>query len=133
MAKEAVNAGAEYLISPNVDEEVIAYGVSQGIEVWPGALTPTEIVKAYNLGASAVKLFPYASLGPKYLREIKAPLDAIPIIATGGIGVHNMREAFDSGAMAVGVGSSLVNKHLIQNKKFDELTQQTKTLINALK
>ncbi len=82
MAEEAVSAGAEFLISPNVDLHVIRYAFEQGIDIWPGAMTPTEIVTAFHAGAEAVKLFPMASLGLGYLREIRAPLNHIPLIVT---------------------------------------------------
>src|SRR5690606_26982004 len=74
MAKEAVAAGAEFLVSPNLDEEVVAYGVANDIAVCPGTMTPTEIVRAIKAGAAAVKVFPSGSLGLSYIKEIKAPL-----------------------------------------------------------
>jgi 2-dehydro-3-deoxyphosphogluconate aldolase/(4S)-4-hydroxy-2-oxoglutarate aldolase len=123
MAKEAAAAGAEYLISPNLDEEVLQYGLENGLEVWPGTMTPTEIVRAYQLGASAVKLFPMASLGIGYLKEIRAPLNHIPIIATGGVNRQNIRAMFEAGAAAVGMGSNLVDKKLIAEGKFGELRE----------
>jgi 2-dehydro-3-deoxyphosphogluconate aldolase / (4S)-4-hydroxy-2-oxoglutarate aldolase len=133
MAEEALKAGAEYLISPNVDEGVIEYGVSQQIDVWSGAMTPTEIVKAYHLGASAVKLFPYSSLGAKYLKEIKAPLDNIPIIATGGVGIDNAYSAFNAGAIAIGVGSQLLDKQLIKENKYDDLKRLSQEFLKIAK
>lgn len=90
-AKEAVAAGAEYIISPNLDEEVIAYGLAHGVDVWPGTMTPTEIVRAFKAGATAVKVFPLGSLGINYLKEIRAPLNHIPMIATGGVNLQNVR------------------------------------------
>jgi 2-dehydro-3-deoxyphosphogluconate aldolase/(4S)-4-hydroxy-2-oxoglutarate aldolase len=120
-AKEAIAAGAQYLISPCLDEEVIYYGAEQGIDVWPGVMTPTEIVKAYKAGATAVKLFPFASLGIAYLKEVRAPLSDIPIIATGGVTLHTIREVLKAGATAVGLGNSIANKELIAAGRFDEL------------
>ncbi|MOA03802.1 KHG/KDPG aldolase [compost metagenome] len=76
MAKDAVAAGAQYLVSPNVDKAVIQYARDRGIGIFPGAMTPTEIVAAWRAGATAVKLFPMASLGIDYLQEIRAPLDS---------------------------------------------------------
>lgn len=133
MAQEAVTAGAQYLISPNVDEEVIRYGTSQGVEVWPGALTPTEIVRAHRAGASAVKLFPYASMGASYLREIRAPLDHIPLIATGGIKLGNLNEALQAGAVAVGAGGQLVDKELIRQRRFRELSHHANQFVQESK
>lgn len=122
-AREAVTAGAEYIISPNVDEKVINYGSEQGVHVWPGAMTPTEIVRAYNAGASVVKLFPFAFLGIDYLKEIRAPLNHIPMMATGGINLRNIRSVLDAGAFAAGLGSNLIDQKLIAESRFDELQQ----------
>ncbi|TJY38269.1 bifunctional 4-hydroxy-2-oxoglutarate aldolase/2-dehydro-3-deoxy-phosphogluconate aldolase [Cohnella pontilimi] len=120
-AQEAAAAGVEYLISPNLDEEVVRYGVEHGLDVWPGTMTPTEIVRAYRAGASAVKVFPLGSLGVNYLKEIRAPLDHIPMVATGGVNLQNIRSVLDAGAVAVGLGGNLVDKKLISEGKFEEL------------
>ncbi len=122
MAKEAVAAGAEFIISPNLDESVVAYGLERGVDVWPGVMTPTEIVRAWNAGAKAVKLFPMGALGLNYLKEIRAPLNHIPIIATGGVNLQNIADFLNAGAMAVGLGSNLVEKNLIREGRFEELT-----------
>ncbi|SFJ47868.1 2-dehydro-3-deoxyphosphogluconate aldolase / (4S)-4-hydroxy-2-oxoglutarate aldolase [Paenibacillus sp. UNC496MF] len=132
-AKEAVAAGAEYIISPNLDEEVIAYGLEHGVDVWPGTMTPTEIVRAFKAGATAVKLFPLGSLGVNYLKEIRAPLNHIPIIATGGVNLQNIRGVLDAGAAAVGLGGNLVDKQLVKDGKFEELTKLAKAFTAAAK
>lgn len=132
-AKEAVAAGAEYLISPNLDEEVVYYGVEQGVEVWPGTMTPTEIVRAYKAGASAVKVFPLGSLGVNYLKEIRGPLNHIPMVATGGVNLNNIRTVLDAGAIAVGLGGNLVDKQLVKEGKFDELTKLAQAFVTEVK
>jgi len=132
-AKEAEAAGAEYIISPNLDEEVIHYCVNRGLEIWPGTMTPSEIVRAYKLGASAVKVFPMASLGIGYLKEIRAPLDHIPMVATGGVNLQNIRTVLESGACAVGLGGNLVDKKLIAEGRFDELRQLAQAFTNEVK
>ncbi|WEG13684.1 bifunctional 4-hydroxy-2-oxoglutarate aldolase/2-dehydro-3-deoxy-phosphogluconate aldolase [Pullulanibacillus sp. KACC 23026] len=126
MAKEAIQAGSEYLISPNLDEEVLAYGLEQGVEVWPGTMTPTEIVRAYKLGASAVKVFPIGSLGVKYIKDLRAPLDSIPMVATGGVNLDNIKEVLGYGATAVGLGGNLVNNNFIKNGDFAQITKLAK-------
>jgi 2-dehydro-3-deoxyphosphogluconate aldolase/(4S)-4-hydroxy-2-oxoglutarate aldolase len=131
-AKEAVAAGAEYIISPNLDEEVVYYGVEQGIEVWPGTMTPTEIVRAYKAGASAVKVFPMGSLGINYLKEIRAPLNHIPMVATGGVNLQNINSVLDAGAIAVGLGGNLVDKQLVKEGKFDELRELAQAFVNEV-
>ncbi|MBB6673377.1 bifunctional 4-hydroxy-2-oxoglutarate aldolase/2-dehydro-3-deoxy-phosphogluconate aldolase [Cohnella nanjingensis] len=132
-AKEAVAAGAQYLISPNLDEEVVYYGVENGVDVWPGTMTPTEIVRAYKAGASAVKVFPLGSLGLNYLKEIRAPLDHIPMIATGGVNLQNIRAAIEAGAVAVGLGNNLVNKPLIEAGNFEGLTKLARDFVAEVK
>ncbi|RKL66885.1 2-dehydro-3-deoxyphosphogluconate aldolase [Salipaludibacillus neizhouensis] len=130
MAKDAVAAGSKYIVSPNLDEAVIDYGVSKGIEVWPGTLTPTEIVRAYEMGASAVKVFPIGSMGDDYLKNIRGPLPHIPMMVTGGITIDNMNHYFSQGAIAAGLGGNLVNKSLIQQGKYNEITKLAKQYID---
>lgn len=132
MAKEAITAGAQYLVSPNVDEAVIHYAREQGIGVFPGAMTPTEIVKAWKAGANAVKLFPMASMGIEYLKEIRAPLDQIPLIVTGGVRRDNIQEFLSAGTTAVGLGGSLANAELIREGRYDLIEQNAATMIQAV-
>jgi 2-dehydro-3-deoxyphosphogluconate aldolase/(4S)-4-hydroxy-2-oxoglutarate aldolase len=133
MAKEAVAAGATYLISPNLDESVIAFGAERGLSVWPGVMTPTEIVRAWKAGAEAVKVFPMASLGVEYLKEIRAPLDHIPMIATGGVDLTTIRSYFEAGAAAVGMGSKLLNKEWIEAGNFERLTDNARRYVEIVR
>ena len=123
MAKEAIAAGAQFLVTPNTDAEVIEYALSRDIEVFPGALTPTEIVNAWKLGARAVKLFPMASLGLQYLKEIRGPLDQIRLIPTGGVSLNNINEFLNAGAFACGLGGHLIDKNRIQTGQYEEITK----------
>ena len=133
MAKQAIDAGAQFLVSPNLDTEVIAYGRSHQIDVYPGAMTPTEIVRASSAGAKAVKVFPMGSLGgASYLREIRAPLDQIPMIASGSVGVHNIREIIAAGAIAVGMGGNLVNKQLIEAGDYAAIKKLARECLEAI-
>jgi 2-dehydro-3-deoxyphosphogluconate aldolase/(4S)-4-hydroxy-2-oxoglutarate aldolase len=133
MAKEAAAAGAMYLISPNLDEEVIAFGAERGLSVWPGVMTPTEIVRAWKAGAEAVKVFPMASLGVEYLKEIRAPLDHIPMIATGGVDLTTIRSYFEAGATAVGIGSKLLNREWIKAGDFERLTDNARRYVEIVR
>lgn len=133
MAKEAEAAGAQFLISPNLDEEVVAYGASRGLSVWPGVMTPTEIVRAWKAGAEAVKIFPMASLGLAYLSELKAPLDHIPMMATGGVTLDNIADYFRSGADAVGLGSKIVNLQWVREGRFDLVEERARAFVSAAK
>jgi 2-dehydro-3-deoxyphosphogluconate aldolase/(4S)-4-hydroxy-2-oxoglutarate aldolase len=129
MAQQSLDAGAQFLISPNLDEDVVRLGKDNGVDVWPGVMTPTEIVRAWKAGANAVKVFPSATLGPKYFKEVRGPLSQIPFIATGGINLENMMGFLRAGAVAVGVGGSLVDKNLIESGRFGELTELTRRYV----
>ncbi|MNN03127.1 KHG/KDPG aldolase [compost metagenome] len=132
MAKEAVAAGAQYLVSPNVDEAVIQYARERGIGVFPGAMTPTEIVAAWKAGATAVKLFPMASLGIGYLKEIRAPLDQIPLVVTGGVRIDNIQEFLAAGSTGVGLGGSIANGELIREGRYDQIEQNAAAMVQAV-
>lgn len=106
-AEAAVDAGATFLVSPVTDVALITWGVERGVPVFPGALSPTEVLTAWRAGASAIKLFPASVGGPALLRELRGPFPDIPLMPTGGISADNARALIDAGAVAVGVGSWL--------------------------
>ena len=106
-AAVAVDAGADFLIAPNVDEEVLESASGLGVLHIPGALTPTEIVLATRLGAPAVKLFPAARLGAAYVRDLRGPLPDLRLIATGGVSAGNAAEFLAAGCIAVAAGGAL--------------------------
>jgi 2-dehydro-3-deoxyphosphogluconate aldolase/(4S)-4-hydroxy-2-oxoglutarate aldolase len=108
----AVDAGAAYLVSPHTDPALASRARSLGVAYLPGAFTPTEIVAAMAAGATAVKLFPARLGGPRYLRDIREPLPDVPIVPTGGVSAENAAEWFAAGAVAVGVGGSLIGDAL---------------------
>lgn len=112
--QQAAEAGAEYMISPNTCEAVIKETKRLGLISIPGALTPTEIINAYNIGADIVKLFPAATLGLEYVKAITGPITHIPLIAVGGIHSENANLFINAGCVAASVGSNLVNKKLIE-------------------
>jgi 2-dehydro-3-deoxyphosphogluconate aldolase/(4S)-4-hydroxy-2-oxoglutarate aldolase len=107
----AADAGARFMVAPNTNPAVIARARNAGMAVFPGALTPTEILQAVDAGADAVKLFPAATVGPEYLRALRGPLPHIRFIPTGGVSVDNMQAWFGAGAWAVAVGSELVRSN----------------------
>ncbi len=117
----AIEAGAQFIVTPIIDEEVIRQCVAANIPVFPGGYTPTEIYKAWELGASGVKVFPASVLGPKYIKDVNAPLDQIKLIPTGGISVDNIKSYFAAGAYGVGMGSSLFLKSAIADLDFKSL------------
>jgi 2-dehydro-3-deoxyphosphogluconate aldolase / (4S)-4-hydroxy-2-oxoglutarate aldolase len=105
----AVRAGAEFLVSPLVADDVLRAGHRYGVAVFPGACTPAEVNSAMELGADAVKLFPAASLGIGYLRSVSAAMPQVPFIPTGGITAEDAPQWLEAGALAVGVGGHLTS------------------------
>lgn len=131
-ARAAIEAGAEYLISPALVEDVLTFAVEQGVPMIPGVYTPSEMVRAHTLGASGVKLFPAASLGSGFVKDVRGPLGHIPIIVTGGITVDTAVSYLEAGAVAVGAGSALLDKELIVNGDWVGLTKWTKNWVEKL-
>ncbi len=130
----AIASGAEYVFTPHVDPELIRFGLERNIPVIPGALTPTEIVSACNLGASAVKVFPVQSLGgASYIKSLQGPLGHIPLIPTGGVTLANARDFLLSGAIAVGLSGELFPSSLVEQENWDAIAQNAKTLMQTLK
>ena len=121
-AAQAINAGAAYIVTPATKKEVIEIAHKMDKPIVSGALTPTEILQAYEWGADIIKLFPANILGLPYFKAVKAPMPYVPIMPTGGITVENTAEWLSNGAVALGVGSTLVNKKLIADKDFKALT-----------
>jgi 2-dehydro-3-deoxyphosphogluconate aldolase/(4S)-4-hydroxy-2-oxoglutarate aldolase len=106
-AEAAVEAGARFLVMPHTDADLIGWAAERGIPCFPGAFTPTEVLCAWRAGASAVKLFPASVVGPAFVRELRGPLPAIPLIPTGGVTLDSAPAFVAAGAIAVGVGSWL--------------------------
>ena len=129
---QAVEAGAEYMISPNVNEAVIRETKKLDKVSIPGAMTPTEAAFAYECGADIVKLFPAGLLGAAYIKAVKAPLKHIPVTAVGNVNVENCAEFLKAGAVGVGVGGSLVSAKLVDEGRFDEITATAKAYVEAL-
>lgn len=129
---QAVDAGAEYMISPNVDEAVIRETKRLGKVSIPGAMTPTEAAFAHRCGADIVKMFPAGILGTDYIKAVKAPLKHIPLTAVGNVNVENCADFIKAGAVGVGVGGSLVSAKLVDEGKFDEITATAKAYVAAL-
>ncbi len=107
-AQRAIDAGARFIVSPHTDHEQIAWCAEQGVPCFPGALSPTEIEAAWSAGASAVKLFPAAAVGPGYLKQIAGPFPDIPLVPTGGVSAENAGDWIAAGGVAVGMGSWLI-------------------------
>ncbi|WP_240418925.1 bifunctional 4-hydroxy-2-oxoglutarate aldolase/2-dehydro-3-deoxy-phosphogluconate aldolase [Paenibacillus periandrae] len=127
-AKQAIEAGASYIVTPNTDEDVIRYAVEQGVPIFPGAMTPTEIVKAWKAGATAVKIFPGASLGLAYIKELQGPLNHIPMVAVGGVNEANIAQFIQAGCYGLGIGGSLINLQQIAAGNFSWIRDKAAAL-----
>jgi 2-dehydro-3-deoxyphosphogluconate aldolase/(4S)-4-hydroxy-2-oxoglutarate aldolase len=131
--REAVARGAQFVVAPNTDEAVIEAALEAGVAVFPGALTPTEVARAYRLGATAVKVFPVSTVGgAAYIRDLRAPLNEIPLVAVGGVTPSNARSFLVAGAIAVGIGSALVNLEWIRDGAFDRISSAALELMRTL-
>ena len=129
----AANAGAEYIISPNVDTDVIRRTLELGLVSMPGALTPSEVMIAHNAGADYVKLFPIGVMGTAYVKAIMAPISHIKMLAVGNISSDNAADYLKAGVIGLGVGGKLVNKDAIAAGDFEKLTKAAEELIAAVK
>ena len=130
-AREALDIGAEFLVSPGLSEEVIE--VAGPERYIPGVMTPTELTKALSLGARLCKLFPAASLGPGYVKELLGPFKGAKLVPTGGISDKNAADFIRAGAVAVGVGGWLVRDEDVRRGAFDEINRRAHRLISAVK
>lgn len=125
----AAQAGAQYIISPNCDVEIIKKTVELGLVSMPGVMTPSEAVAAYQAGASFVKVFPIGDLGASYLKAMRAPLSHIPFLAVGGVNPDNVAEFMRAGAVGAGVGGNLTNKDWIAAGEYDRITETAAALV----
>ncbi len=129
-ARRAVVAGAMFLVTPNMDIEVINYAKTAGIPIVAGALTPTEVYAAWSAGADLVKVFPCGAMGgPQYIKDLLGPFDHIRLAAVGGVSSANLQDYFAAGAAAVGVSTSLFGGKALREKNLDLLGQNVKNFI----
>jgi 2-dehydro-3-deoxyphosphogluconate aldolase/(4S)-4-hydroxy-2-oxoglutarate aldolase len=129
-AERAYKAGAMFFVTPNLDLDVIGFARSKDIPVIAGGLTPTEVYRAWDAGASIVKVFPCRSLGgPQYIRELRGPFDHIPLVAVGGVTLDNVGEYLQAGATGVGVGLSLFGKQAVADKDWDAVGKNVERFI----
>jgi len=133
-ARMAILAGAEFIVAPTLDANTIDVCNRYAKVIVPGALTPTEILRAWELGADFIKVFPADAVGgPAYLKAVKAPLPHIDLVPTGGVDLETAPEFIKAGATAVGVGSALIDKKVLAEKNYDALIQKTRDYLNVIK
>jgi 2-dehydro-3-deoxyphosphogluconate aldolase/(4S)-4-hydroxy-2-oxoglutarate aldolase len=131
--KKALDAGAQFIVTPIVRKKLIRYCIEHEIPIFPGAFSPTEIYKAWTWGAPMIKVFPAKTLGPDYIRDVKAPLDQVKLLPTGGIGLDNIESFKKAGADGFGVGGPLFKKDLIKEKDWSGLKQHFASFVDRVK
>lgn len=129
----ALSYGAQFIVTPVINEEVIHSCVKKQIPIFPGALTPSEIYKAWTLGASMVKIYPAGNFGANYIKDIKAPLDNVKMMPTGGITINNLQSFLAVGVDGLGIGSPLFDKKIIGSKNWKALESHFSSFVQLVK
>ncbi len=133
-ANKCVQAGAQFIVSPVLKEETIAFCRRNDVAVFPGALTPTEVVRAWNAGADAVKVFPAGAVGgASYLKALKAPLPQIELVPTGGVSLKTAADFIKAGAMALGVGSDLVDTKALREDRDEVIAERARQFLEIVR
>ena len=129
-AQQCIDAGAEFLVSPGFDAQTVEFAREKGILVIPGALTPTEIIMAWNAGGDLIKIFPCGAVGgAKYIKALKGPLPQVPLIPTGGVNLDTAADFILAGAEALGVGGELVSASALKSGKTNEITDAARRFV----
>jgi 2-dehydro-3-deoxyphosphogluconate aldolase / (4S)-4-hydroxy-2-oxoglutarate aldolase len=131
-ARAVIDAGARFIVSPVFRRDVIDACHEREIVVAPGCFTPTEILDAHEYGADVVKVFPATALGPGYIKDIRAPLPQLRLMPTGGVTLDNAGEWIRAGAVAVGVGSNLLDAKAIEEGRFDVLVNNARRIVASV-
>lgn len=133
-ARAALLAGAQFIVSPTINLDVIQICHRYSAVVIPGAMTPTEILTAWEAGADMVKVFPAGQLGgPSYLKALRGPLPQILLVPTGGVNLKNAGDFIQAGATAIGVGGELVDKKALKEGNFSVITENTRAYLKAIR
>lgn len=129
MARECIRAGAQFVLSPLLDVNVIEYCLSHDVLPVPGVFTPTELYSAHCSGAPLLKIFPAGGVGPQYIKDLLGPFNGMKLLPVGGVSVENTAAFMKAGSFAVGVGSYLANPELSKQKDWETITQRAKLFI----
>ncbi|MGB3509387.1 MAG: bifunctional 4-hydroxy-2-oxoglutarate aldolase/2-dehydro-3-deoxy-phosphogluconate aldolase [Microcoleaceae cyanobacterium] len=128
--QKALEIGCQFIFTPHTNPAMINKSVLAGIPIIPGALSPTEIITAWQAGASCVKIFPISAVGgANYIKSLQGPLGKIPLIPTGGVTLENAKEFITAGAIGVGLSGQLFPKHLIATQDWEGISQIAQTLV----
>lgn len=132
-ANASLDAGAQFVVTPALRKQVIAACVNRRAPILCGGLTPTELLQAHEAGSDLVKLFPAQLGGPRYLRDVLAPMPFLKLVPTGGINPENARDYLNAGAAALGVGGNLISKKAVASGEFEEITEAARALVAAVR
>lgn len=130
--QQAIDVGAQFIVSPNLNEQVAECCIKNKQAYFPGALTPTEIEKAWSYGATMVKVFPASQMGPGYIKLLKGPFDQIKLMAVGGINPKNIPDYFSAGASAVALGGSIFSVKRMANQEFSIMQKEIEEFMFAV-
>lgn len=131
-ANAAIEIGAQFVVTPALRKPVIAACINRRIPVLAGGFTPTELLDAHEAGCELVKLFPAQLGGPRYLKDVLAPLPFLKLVPTGGISAENARQYLEAGAVALGIGGNLISKRAVAEGAFEQITATAQTLAAAV-
>jgi len=132
VAKQAIEAGAKYVVSPIFKKEIIDAAHEYDVPAMPGCFTPTEVLTAYEYGADVVKVFPADVLGMAFFKGILAPMPHLKLMPTGGVTLTNAGDWIKAGAVAVGIGSALLDKEAIDAENYSKLTENAKLISQSI-
>lgn len=132
LAKKAIDAGAEFLLSPSTNPDVLEYCAVNNIKILPGVMTPTDVSISLQYGFSVMKLFPASDLPTGYLKSLKGPFDQTEYIAVGGVSPTNIKSFFQQGYLGVGIGNSLVSSEHLSNHRWESITASIKNIVRSL-
>ncbi len=134
MARRCLDVGAEFLVSPGFNHGMVKFALQEGKLVMPGALTPTEVITAWEAGADFVKVFPCGQVGgAKYIKALKGPLPQIPLVPTGGVNLNTAAEFIEAGAAALGVGGELVSADALRAGKPEIIVENARKFLEIVK
>ncbi|MEX1275270.1 MAG: bifunctional 4-hydroxy-2-oxoglutarate aldolase/2-dehydro-3-deoxy-phosphogluconate aldolase [Bacteroidota bacterium] len=128
-ANKVIDAGAKFVVGPILNVDIIKLCNQRGVVIMPGCYTPTEIFTAWKAGADIIKVFPATSLGPKYFKDIRGPFPDLRLLPTGGVSVDNVGDWISAGAVAVGIGSDLLDKKAIDEGRYEVLTERARRMV----
>ena len=132
-ARAVISAGAKFVVSPVYRPRLVEACHERGVASLPGCFSPTEILAAWDQGADVIKIFPATSLGPSFIKDLRGPLPSIKVMPTGGVSRDNAADWIRAGAVAIGVGSALVDPKTVEARRFDDITARARAFVDAVR